>query len=82
MSELDPVETVKCACGNTAAHRSSTGDLCCICYVEAGNPPADWHRVCRLTHEAMQWRAVQRGVRQAGEELLPTAGQLLRKYLA
>lgn len=25
--------------------------LCCICYVVAGNPPADWHTYCMKTKQ-------------------------------
>lgn len=25
--------------------------LCCVCYVNEGNPPADWHSLCMKTYE-------------------------------
>jgi hypothetical protein len=30
-------------------HAGGIEHLCCGCYVRAGNPPADWHRVCVQT---------------------------------
>lgn len=27
-------------------------NLCCRCYVEEGNPPADWHPECMTTYRA------------------------------
>ncbi|HDY89744.1 MAG TPA: hypothetical protein ENH82_16720 [bacterium] len=34
-------------CGEKLSNHS-VGDkrLCCKCYIEEGNPPADWHRGC------------------------------------
>jgi hypothetical protein len=26
-------------------------EMCCECYVKAGNPPADWHLVCMATYD-------------------------------
>lgn len=45
-------ETVKCSqCQErTARHRfSEEKNLCCECYVKAGNPPSDWHPDCMRT---------------------------------
>lgn len=37
-------------CGNSANHTTFKDGkavrLCCKCYVQAGNPPADWHLGC------------------------------------
>ena len=37
-------------CSNCHSHQSMHGELCCECYVKAGNPPADWHTICMATH--------------------------------
>lgn len=29
-------------------------NLCCYCYVSAGNPPADWHVDCMRAKEGLQ----------------------------
>lgn len=40
----------KCECGKISSHtvfeKGKRKRLCCKCYVQAGNPPADWHRGC------------------------------------
>ena len=34
-------------CGvNPSNHQIGNRLLCCACYVEEGNPPADWHKEC------------------------------------
>jgi hypothetical protein len=41
-------------CGEHQAMHHGEKDLCCKCYVEAGNPPADWHRVCMETYNILK----------------------------
>ena len=44
-------------CGKPASHDFGGGmgkySMCCVCYVKAGNPPADWHPECMLTYKAI-----------------------------
>ncbi len=40
----------ECECGAISSHivfeKGETKRLCCKCYVQAGNIPADWHIEC------------------------------------
>ena len=53
----------KCKCGSIASHtvcgKEKDKRLCCACYVEAGNPPADWHIGCMRAYgrekEVVKW---------------------------
>lgn len=40
----------KCECGKPARHtifeNGEQKRLCCTCYIQAGNIPADWHPEC------------------------------------
>jgi len=45
----------KCACGKLSSHTfwikgCVKVNMCCECYVLAGNPPADWHQGCMKTY--------------------------------
>jgi len=59
----------KCACGVISSHTIYEKDikkrLCCKCYVQAGNPPADWHDGCM--HEAKASAAIEWGKVKDGE---------------
>lgn len=40
-------------CENDSNHTIGDGRLCCKCYVEEGNPPADWHNGCMITYRRL-----------------------------
>lgn len=46
----------KCAkdwASHTVTNGGRTEYFCCKCYVEAGNPPSDWHPKCVAAHQAL-----------------------------
>jgi hypothetical protein len=42
-------------CDHQAMHFGSDGQLCCRCHIAAGNPPANWHRVCVAESRRLGW---------------------------
>lgn len=47
----------KCRIIPAAHYISNAGvvrHLCCRCFVEEGNPPADWHRLCMETYRRIK----------------------------
>lgn len=41
-------------------HRRDNDGWCCQCYVEAGNPPADWHQGCMETYRRISNQTLNR----------------------
>lgn len=39
---------------HTSQHETSTGHLCCECYVKEGNSPAEWHKNCMKTYNEIK----------------------------
>ena len=35
-----------CACGAVSTHCLGGVWICCVCFVQRGMPPADWHPIC------------------------------------
>lgn len=55
----EPTKTImnKCKCGKPWTHeiwtKGAFARLCCSCYVQAGNPPADWHDDCLISYKKL-----------------------------
>ncbi len=53
----EPTKTImnNCKCGKPWTHeiwtKGAFAPLCCSCYVQAGNPPADWHDDCLISYK-------------------------------
>lgn len=41
-------------CGKKTSHTVGGKRMCCKCYVEAGNAPADWHSECMRTYAKLK----------------------------
>ncbi len=58
MADGKQVEEHLCACGKPSNHESwrmgVTTHQCCECHIKSGGIPADWHRVCMSTYNAMK----------------------------
>lgn len=44
----------KCVCGKLAMHSFGDKHLCCVCNIDSGGAPADWHTECMKYWEKLK----------------------------